>query len=54
LFSEPPAPGEVAEAADVDEPAAGGAPSLAMRVRELELSVEELKQQVAALKGARP
>ena len=54
LFSELPSAGEAEQVADVAEPAAGGAPSLAMRVRELELSVEELRQQVAALKGARP
>jgi uncharacterized protein YceH (UPF0502 family) len=54
LFSELPAPGEMAEAADAAEPAAGAAPGLATRVRELELAVEALKQQVAALTGARP
>jgi uncharacterized protein YceH (UPF0502 family) len=54
LFSELPAPGEVAEEEEVAEPATGAAPSLATRVRELELAVEALKEQLAALQGTRP
>jgi uncharacterized protein len=54
LFSELPAAGEVAEAEEVAEPGAGAAPGLATRVRELELAVEALKQQVAALQATRP
>ena len=54
LFTELPAAGEVAAEDEAEEPAAGGAPSLAMRVRELELAVESLRQQLAALQASRP